>query len=151
MIISDHLSLRQNGRLKLALQNCCGTFLKIILCVLLHTFTPVLQQVRLLQVAWKLSSDWIRLRESHDGFWSVKRARCTDFFSRTAVYYSLFNSLVVKRAHIAIQLVLPQCCTISGTFFCPFYPAFSVLAVFTSFTDTFKGVGRMPFVRVFLL
>ena len=50
MIISDHLSLRQNGRQKLALQNCCETFLKVILCVLLPTFKPVLQQVRLLQV-----------------------------------------------------------------------------------------------------
>jgi len=110
MIIADHLSLRQNGRQKVALQNCCETCLKVILCVLLPTFKPVLQQIRLLQVAWKLSSDWIRLRESHDGFWSVKRARCTDFVrSRTAVsvYYSLcnnlicrtfFNSWVVKRA-----------------------------------------------------
>ena len=129
---SDQLSLRQNGRQKLALPNCCETFLKVILCVLLPTFKPVLQQVRLLQVACKLSFDWIRLRESHDGFWPVKRVRCTDFVSRTAVYYSLCNNLICrtcflirggKTRHIAIQLVLPQCCTTSGTFFLSVLPS----------------------------
>ena len=34
------------------------------------TFKPVLQQIRLLQVAWILTSDWTRLRGSHAIDWS---------------------------------------------------------------------------------
>jgi len=48
---------------------CFATLLqtswKAMLRVLPPTFKPVLQQTKLLQVAWILTSDWIKLRGSH--------------------------------------------------------------------------------------
>ena len=71
-----------------------------MLRVLPLTFKPVLQQISLLQVAWTLTFDWIKItRDSrHTGELSyvtfadlrpVKRATCTDFVakSRTTLYF----------------------------------------------------------------
>ena len=66
-------------------------------------FKPVLQQIRLSQVAcWILTSDWIRLRRSHtiQGSyvtcsktslpWTGRRATCTDFVAKsTTTFYFL--------------------------------------------------------------
>ena len=50
-----------NKNAQVALQNCGKTSWR----VLLPSFKCVLQQIRLLQVSWILTSDWIKLRGSH--------------------------------------------------------------------------------------
>ena len=54
-----------NKNKQLVLQHCCKTSWKATLRVLPATFKPVFQQTRLLQVAWILASDWIKLHGSH--------------------------------------------------------------------------------------
>ena len=54
-----------NKNMQLVLQHCCTTCWKAMLRVLPPMFKPVWQQIRLLQVAWILISDWIKLRGSH--------------------------------------------------------------------------------------
>ena len=50
---------------QLVLQHCWKTSSKAMMCVLPPTLKPSLQQIRLLQVVWILTSDWIKLRGSH--------------------------------------------------------------------------------------
>ena len=58
---SSHSDLKrqQKSAVQLVLQHCCKTSWKAILRSLLPRFKPLLQQIRLLQVAWILTSDWI--------------------------------------------------------------------------------------------
>ena len=110
----------------------------------------VLQQIRLLQVAWILTSDWIKLRGNHAIHGSyvtcckqvclgpVKRATCTDFVakSRTTLYFlqkilATCSNLICCKAdlnvasktrNIAIQIVLKQCWKTKYTFLLPVLP-----------------------------
>ena len=52
------------------LQFCYKTSWKMILRVLPPAFKTVLLQIRLLQVAWILTSDWIKWWRSHIVYWS---------------------------------------------------------------------------------
>ena len=54
-----------NKSKQLVLQHCCKRSWIAMLRVLPPTFKLVLQQTRLLQVAWILTSDWIKLRGSN--------------------------------------------------------------------------------------
>ena len=110
----------------------------------------VLQQIRLLQVAWILTSDWIKLRGNHAIHGSyvtcrkqvclgpVKRAKCTDFVakSRTTLYFlqqilATCSNLICckaglneasKTSNIAIQIVFKQCWKTKYTFLLPVLP-----------------------------
>ena len=110
----------------------------------------VLQQIRLLQVAWILTSDWMKLRGNHAIHGSyvtcckqvclgpVKRATCTDFVakSRTTLYFlqqilATCSNLICCKAdlnvasktrNIAIQIVLKQCWKTKCTFLLPVLP-----------------------------
>ena len=94
--------------MQLVLKHCCKTSWKTILRVLPPTFKPVLhEQIRLLQVAWILTSDWIKVRGNHarPGLTSlvakqvclgrVERATCEHFVakSRTTIFRTC-NSLI---------------------------------------------------------
>ena len=58
---SSHSDLKrqQKSAVQLVLQHCCKTSWKAMLRGLLPRFKPLSQQIRLLQVAWILTSDWI--------------------------------------------------------------------------------------------
>ena len=59
--------------------------------VLPTAFKPVLQQIRLLQDAWILTSDWINyagVTSRHTGDGPVKRATCKDTKSGPTLYFS---------------------------------------------------------------
>ena len=116
--------------------------------ILPPTFKPVSQQIRLLQFAFILDSDWKKLRGSRairgsyvtccktSLPWAGKtRASCTDFLtkSRTTFYFGnnfpqpATNWFVAREVwfvgdemgNTAFQLVLYQCCKTSCTFFSP--------------------------------
>ena len=88
--------------MQLVLKHNCKTSWKTILRVLPPSFKPVLyEQIRLLLVAWIVTSDWIKVRGNHarPGFTSlvakqvclgrVERATCKHFVakSRTNLYF----------------------------------------------------------------
>ena len=94
----------KNGQL--VLQNCSKTSLK----VLLPTFKPFLQQISLLQVAWRLTSDWMKLLGSHaihgsyvtccetSLSWTGKTRNMYRFFCKKKKLLSTFcNNLFVAR------------------------------------------------------
>ena len=148
IIISDHLSLWWNGKQKLLLRNCCETCLKVILRVLLPAFKPVLQQIRLLQVAWKRASDWLKLRGSHDSFYAGK-TRIMYRFCWTALYYSLCDNFSqpsttwfawhvwfvgVKRAILLFNSFCSNVAQQATRFFCLFLPLVFLLLLQASRT-----------------
>ena len=129
--------------MQLLLQHCCKTSWKAILRVLpLTPLKLVLQQMRLLQVAWTLTSDWIKLRGNHaihKSYVTFCKTICLGpvklgtqhvqiFFarSRTTLYsvtQQLFATWEVcgKKRNITIQFVLQHCCGASCSFRCLFY------------------------------
>ena len=125
--------------MQLVLQRRYKTIWITILRVLPPQIEPVLQQIRSLQVAWILTSDWIKLRRSHAIHgsyitscttslpWAGKtRIMCRFVLkSRTTLYRHFLQQIFEKRANlsccktglnvasktrnVAIQLVLRQC------------------------------------------
>ena len=77
--------------MQFVLQHSCKTSWKVMLRVQPPTFKYVLHQIRLSQVAWLLTSDWIKLRGSHAIHKSVTCCKtslswvsetCADFVAR---------------------------------------------------------------------
>ena len=125
---------------QLVLQHCCKMSWIAMLCVLPPSFKPVLEQIRLLQVARVLTPDWINytgvtwLVAKQVYLEPVKHATCTDFVAkiRTTLYFpqhsfATWNNLICcktdsKTCNIAIQLNLQQCFKTSRTFSLPVLP-----------------------------
>ena len=105
--------------------------------VLLPTFKPVLQQIRLWQVALTLTSDWIKLRGSYVTCcktslpWAGKRATCQILLQKVKLLSTFCNNLICCKAgwnmggktrNVVFQLVLQQCCKTSCRCLFPVLP-----------------------------
>ena len=86
------LSYGKNGQqnVRLVSKHCCKTSSDVH--VVPPTLKPVFQQIRLWQVAWILTTDWMKLRGimgitslavKQVRVGSVKRATCTDFVAKS--------------------------------------------------------------------
>ena len=130
--------------MQVVLIHCCKTSEKAMLRVLPPSFKLFLEQIRLLQAAWILTSDWIKLRGSHaihgsyvtccktSLLWVSKTRNMYRFSakSRTALLFQqqLFATWFVakqvwfefgKTRNIVIPFVLQQCFETSCTFLLP--------------------------------